>query len=121
MGDSFERVQEIERVAAARERVRVLSGIMRYNMKRPNDKYFPKWLHILTNREGQGFKPKGEEEWEGRLATIKNEVKMSEQKISQDVNELRKQNDELKKNQMELKESILKVLDLVRVGQKATP
>ena len=43
MGDSFERVQEIERVAAARERVRVLSGIMRYNMKRPNDKYFPKW------------------------------------------------------------------------------
>ena len=121
MGDSFERVQEIERVAAARERVRVLSGIMRYNMKRPNDKYFPKWLHILTNREGQGFKAKGEEEWEGRLATIKNEVKMSEKKISQEVDEVKKQNNELKKSQLELKESITKLLELVSAGQKATP
>lgn len=74
------------------------------------------------NKQGRTrIQTEREEEWEGRLATIKNEVKASERIITEEVNELKKQNKELKKNQQELKDNILRLLDLVGEGQKATP
>jgi hypothetical protein len=122
MGDSFERVQEIERVAAARERVRVLAGIIRYNMTRPDQQHFPKWLHILTSREGHSFKPKGEEDWEGRLATIKMEVKNVKKSISKDVEILfEQQNKEFRKSHQEMKATLDELLNATRKEKSASP
>ena len=76
MGDSYDHVQEHERIEALRERAVVLHEMLRYEMrkKREDSMLFPNWLHVLTSEEGVSLKKRGEA-WEGRLKSIQKNVK----------------------------------------------
>ena len=58
MGDSFDHVQEHERIEALRERAVVLHQMLRYEMRKKRDDsiWFPNWLHVLTSEEGVSLK-----------------------------------------------------------------
>merc|ERR1712146_567577 len=98
MGDSYDFVRENQRLYGLKEKAKALYDIdhsfftVAYFGK---DKYFPKYLHVLTRKDGDNVDEE-EEKWEGHLNRLKREI----QKNSKDVT------DKMGKNSKELKTEI---------------
>merc|ERR550537_178584 len=102
MGDSYDFVRENERLYGLKERAKALYDIdhtffmIEYFRK---DKYFPKYLHVLTRKDGDNIDD--EDKWEGHLKKLqremKNNTKEMTEKMENNTTELKKEMAEMKK------------------------
>jgi predicted transcriptional regulator len=86
MSDSFDRAQEVENALALQERARVISQIIRYNIRsnekgccmrkrKRNYNIFPKWLYVLLPSDKTlKLRRQTQQQWTGRLKSIKNNM-----------------------------------------------
>ena len=105
MGDSYDFVRENQRLYGLKEKAKALYDIdhtfftIEYFRK---DKYFPKYLHVLTRKDGDSIDDE-EEKWEGHLKKLKREI----QKNAKEMTEKMENNStQLKKEMAEMKKEI---------------
>merc|ERR1712196_742136 len=107
MGDSYDFVRENQRLYGLKEKAKTLYDIdhtfftIDYFRK---DKYFPKYLHVLTRKDGDNGDEE-EEKWEGHLKSLKREI----QKNSKELKEELKDKTEKMRENMENKSQELKI------------
>ena len=105
MGDSYDFVRENQRLYGLKEKAKTLYDIdhtfftIEYFRK---DKYFPKYLHVLTRKDGDNVDEE-EEKWEGHLKKLQREI----QKNSKEMTEkMQKNSKELKTEMSDMKEKM---------------
>ena len=106
MGDSYDFVRENQRLYGLKEKAKALYDIdhtfftMEYFRK---DKYFPKYLHVLTRKDGDNGDEE-EEKWEGHLKKVQREMKNSSKELKTEMSEIKKkiQENNSKKLKMEI-------------------
>merc|ERR1712137_857599 len=77
------------------------------------DEYFPKYLHVLTRKDGDDVDEE-EEKWEGHLKKLKREI----QKNSKDVTDkMENKSKELKEDMKELESKLDRILELLSKSQ----
>ena len=117
MGDSYDFVRENQRLYGLKEKAKALYDIdhtfftIEYLRK---DKYFPKYLHVLTRKDGDSIDDE-EEKWEGHLKKLQREMKNNTKEMTEKMEkEMLEMKTELKKeitekienNSKELKEQM---------------
>merc|ERR1712196_81797 len=96
MGDSYDFVRENQRLYGLKEKAKALYDIdhtfftIEYLRK---DKYFPKYLHVLTRKDGDSIDDE-EEKWEGHLKKLQREIQKNSKELKTEMSEMKK---ELKK------------------------
>merc|ERR1712146_639082 len=123
MGDSYDFVRENQRLYGLKEKAKTLYEIdhtfftIEYFRK---DKYFPKYLHVLTRKDGDNGEE--EEKWEGHLKKLKREIQKNSKELTEKIENnskgLKKEMSEMKteisekieNNSKELKENLSKEL-----------
>merc|ERR1712146_87900 len=106
MGDSYDFVRENQRLYGLKEKAKTLYDIDRTfftieYLRR--DKYFPKYLHVLTRKDGDSIEDE-EEKWEGHLKKLQREIKKNtKEKIENNSKEM---SEKIENNSKELKEQM---------------
>merc|ERR1712196_422085 len=100
MGDSYDFVRENQRLYGLKEKAKALYDIdhtfftIEYLRK---DKYFPKYLHVLTRKDGDSIDDE-EEKWEGHLKKLQREMKNNTKELKTEMEkEMLEMKTELKK------------------------
>jgi len=107
MADAYDFVRENQKLYELKEKAKVVYDIdhtfftIKYFRK---DKYFPKYLHLLSWKDGDNG-DKEEEKWEGHLKRLKREIQKNSLKMENNSKELKKEIlEKMEKNSTGLKE-----------------
>merc|ERR1712137_1161746 len=106
-------VRENQRLYGLKEKAKTLYDIdhtfftIEYFRK---DKYFPKYLHVLTRKDGDNVDEE-EEKWEGHLKKLKREIQKNSKELKTEMSEIKKKiqennSKELKTEMKEMKEKM---------------
>ena len=93
MGDSYDFVRENQRLYGLKEKAKALYDIdhtfftIEYFRK---DEYFPKYLHVLTRKDGNSIDDE-EEKWEGHLKKLQREIKKNSEVLKKEMSEMKKE------------------------------
>merc|ERR1712146_735710 len=106
MGDSYDFVRENQTLYGLKEKAKTLYDIdhtfftIDYFRK---DKYFPKYLHVLTFKDGDNGDV-GEEKWEGHLQRLKREIQKNSKEMTDKMENNSKELKKMKNNMSEMTE-----------------
>merc|ERR1712146_517533 len=78
------------------------------------DKYFPKYLHVLTRKDGDSIDDE-EEKWEGHLKKLQREMKNNAKKLKK---ELKEEMSEMQKELKEMSEKIENITEKIENNSK---
>merc|ERR1712146_357347 len=70
------------------------------------DKYFPKYLHVLTRKDGDSIDDE-EEKWEGHLKKLKREIQNNAKELKEQMeNNSKEMSEKIENNSKEMKEDM---------------
>merc|ERR1719198_306875 len=120
MGDSYDFVRENQRLYGLKEKAKALYDIdhtfftIEYFRK---DKYFPKYLHVLTRKDGDNVDEEGEK-WEGHLKKLQREMKNNTKELKKEISaELSEMKKEITERQEHVESKLDQLLELLSKPQ----
>merc|ERR1712146_328750 len=69
------------------------------------DEYFPKYLHVLTRKDGDNIDDE-EEKWEGHLKKLKREIQKNSKELKTEMSAMKKELKKMENNMSEMKKEI---------------
>merc|ERR1712137_1159145 len=81
------------------------------------DKYFPKYLHVLTRKDGDNVDEEGEK-WEGHLKKLQREMKNNTKELKKEISaELSEMKKEITERQEHVESKLDQLLELLSKSQ----